>query len=43
MQAKNITTVGTLGTIHLQECEKQGKSGEEFDSGVDVYHGSARV
>ena len=42
-QAKNRTMAGTLGTIHLQGCEKQGKSSEEFDSGVDVYQGSARV
>ena len=34
---------GALGPIHLQGCEKQRKSSEEFDSGVDVYQGSARV
>ena len=35
MQAKNRTLAGALGPIHLQGCEKQGKSSEE--SGVDVY------
>ena len=43
MQAKNRTMAGALGPIHLQGCEKQGKSSKEFDSGVDVYQGSARV
>ena len=43
MQAKNRTVAGALGPIHLQGCEKQGKSREEFDSGVDVYQGSPRV
>ena len=42
-QAKNRTMAGALGPIHLQGCEKQGKSSEEFDSGVDVYQGSTRV
>ena len=42
-EAKNITMAGAPGPIHLQGCEKQGKSSEEFDSGVDVYQGSARV
>ena len=32
---------GALGPVHLQGREKQGKSSEEFDSGVDVYQGSA--
>ena len=26
---------GALGPVHLQGCEKQGKTCEEFDSGVD--------
>ena len=26
VQAKNRTMAGALGTIHLQGCEKQGKS-----------------
>ena len=43
MQVKNRTIAGALGPIHLQGCEKQGKSSEEFDSGVDVYQGSAQV
>ena len=43
MQAKNRTIACALGPIHLQGCEKQGKSSKEFDSGVDVYQGSARV
>ena len=43
MQAKNRTMAGAFGSIHYQGCEKQGKSSEEFDSGVDVYQGPARV
>ena len=42
-KAKNRTMAGALGPIHLQVCEKQGKSSEEVNSGVDVYQGSARV
>ena len=42
-QAKNRTMASALGPVHLQGCEKQGKSCEEFDSGVDVYQGSTRV
>ena len=41
MQAKNRTLAGALGPIHLQGCEKQAKSSEEFNSGVYVYQGSA--
>ena len=40
---RNRTMAGALGPVHLQGCEKQGKSCEEFDSGVDVYQGSTRV
>ena len=43
MQAKNRIMVGVLCPFHLQGCEKQGKSSKEFDTGVDVYQGSARV
>ena len=43
MQAKNRTMAGALGPIYLHECEKQGKSSEEFDSGVYVYQGYARI
>ena len=42
-QAKNRTMADALGPVHLQGCEKQGKSCEEFDFGVDVYQGSTRV
>ena len=42
-QAKNRTMAGALGIIHLQGCEKKGKSSREFDCGVDAYHGSAQV
>ena len=38
--AKYRTMAGVLGPVHLQGCEKQEKSSEEFDSGVDVYQGS---
>ena len=42
-QAKNRTMAGALGPIHLEGCEKQGKSSKEFVSGVDAYQGSTRV
>ena len=34
---------GALGPVHLQGREKQGKSSEEFDSGLDVYQGSVLI
>ena len=43
MQAKNRTMASALGLIYLQGCEKQEKRSEEFDSGVELYQGSARV
>ena len=39
----NRTMAGALGPIHLQGCEKQGKSSKEFDTVVDINQGSARV